>query len=214
MDKKIILDVKSVFKSYGKVDVLKDISLEIKENEIVSLMGPSGIGKSTLLRAINKLETIDDGIILLDNVEVHNVSYQKKIGLVFQNFNLFPHLTVIDNCIQPAIINGMNKDEAKLKALALLSKLKIESKVSNYPNQLSGGQKQRLSIARACMLSPKLLCFDEPTSALDTKSIEDVKGIIQDLSKDMAILIVTHDEKFAEDVSSRLIKMNENGLVN
>ena len=214
MDKKIILDVKSVFKSYGKVDVLKDISLEIKENEIVSLMGPSGIGKSTLLRAINKLETIDDGIILLDNVEVHNVSYQKKIGLVFQNFNLFPHLTVIDNCIQPAIINGMNKDEAKLKALALLSKLKIESKVSNYPNQLSGGQKQRLSIARACMLSPKLLCFDEPTSALDIKSIEDVKGIIQDLSKDMAILIVTHDEKFAEDVSSRLIKMNENGLVN
>jgi len=214
MDKKIILDVKSVFKSYGKVDVLKDVSLEIKENEIVSLMGPSGIGKSTLLRAINKLETIDDGIILLDNVEVHNVSYQKKIGLVFQNFNLFPHLTVIDNCIQPAIINGMNKDEAKLKALALLSKLKIESKVSNYPNQLSGGQKQRLSIARACMLSPKLLCFDEPTSALDIKSIEDVKGIIQDLSKDMAILIVTHDEKFAEDVSSRLIKMNENGLVN
>jgi polar amino acid transport system ATP-binding protein len=214
MANKVVLGVKAVYKSYGKVEVLKDISLEIKENEIVSLMGPSGIGKSTLLRAINKLELIDDGEILLDNIEVHDNAYQKKIGLVFQNFNLFPHLSVLENCIQPAIISGMNRDEAKDKALALLTKLKIESKIYNYPNQLSGGQKQRLSIARACMLSPKLLCFDEPTSALDTKSIEDVKGIIQDLSRDMAILVVSHDEKFAEDVSSRLIRMNENGLVN
>ena len=213
MVNKIILDVKAVYKAYGNVEVLKNISLEIKENEIVSLMGPSGIGKSTLLRAINKLESIDDGKILIDSIEVHNDEYQKQIGLVFQNFNLFPHLSVLENCMQPAIINGMNKGEAKEKALALLTKLNIESKVKSYPNQLSGGQKQRLSIARACMLSPKLLCFDEPTSALDTKSIEDVKGIIKDLSKDMAILVVSHDEKFAEDVSSRLIRMDENGLV-
>jgi len=210
---KRVLQVNKVFKSYNNVAVLKNLSLTIEENEIVSLMGPSGIGKSTLLRSINKLETIDDGDISIDGIKVSDNKYQKQLGLVFQNFNLFPHLTVLENCMQPAIINGISKVEAQNKAIALLKKLKIADKKNAYPKQLSGGQKQRLSIARACMLAPKLLCFDEPTSALDSKSIEDVKGIIKELSQEMAILIVTHDEKFAEEVSSRLIRMDEKGLV-
>jgi len=209
-----ILVVNNLKKAYQSNVVLNDINVVVKDQEIVSLMGTSGIGKSTLLRCINKLETIDSGEISIKGIAITDKNYQEQIGLVFQNYNLFPHLSVLENLIQPLLIKKIDKETAIKKADELLAKLNILDKKLAYPNQLSGGQKQRVAICRACMLNPKLLCFDEPTSALDAASIEDVKKTIKELSNDMAILIVTHDENFARAVSTRIIKMQDANTLN
>lgn len=222
------LKVKGLRKSFNGNAILKDISLEVNRGEIVTVIGPSGAGKTTLLRCINGLEKAEGGFI-----EIHGQflcrdngtgsqycnkndlgAIRKNIGYVFQNFNLFPHMTVMENIIEaPVQVNGMSKKEAQDKAMSLLEKLGLGEKASAYPFQLSGGQKQRVAIARACALDPILMCFDEPTSALDPEMREGIATIIEDLAKEnMAILIITHDMTFAKQVSDRVLFM-ENGQI-
>ncbi len=212
-----MLEIKQISKSYQQQKVIDCFSLTIEKGEIVCLMGKSGVGKTTVLKCLNQLEMFDEGSIELDGVVLlpkHQSKkttknyYQQNIGLVFQSWNLFNHMTVLENCIDAPIYHRlMNKQEAIQKALSLLKQMGVDQQANSYPSTLSGGQKQRVAIARACMLNPKILCFDEPTSALDSESIQIVEGLIQDLSKEMGILIVTHDEPFASRVSSRIVRM-------
>ncbi|MEG0823896.1 MAG: ATP-binding cassette domain-containing protein [Erysipelotrichaceae bacterium] len=215
------LEMKNVSKKFDDTKVFDNLSLKIDSNEIVCLMGPNGAGKTTLLRCINNLERIDSGsIIINDTYLVKNGIYaskddlskvQRSIGLVFQSYNLFPHLSVLDNLIEaPLFQKLMSRDEAIKKAHSLLKEMNLSDKAETYPNFLSGGQKQRVAIARACMLNPVILCFDEPTSALDTKSIEDITAIIRRFSKDMSIIIVTHDDSFAKSIATRTIELKPN----
>lgn len=204
-----MLKILHLSKSFQE-QVLNDISLEIPDKTITVFMGPSGGGKTTLLRILCQLETADHGTILLDNQPIK----PQQIGLVFQNYHLFPHWTVLKNLVNAPIYHKlMTKKEAIDKAMTLLEKLQLQDKAHQYPSTLSGGQKQRIAIARACMLNPKILCFDEPTSALDQASIELVKEIIHDLSKTMSIIIVTHDEKFAKDIADHIIYMKDINLL-
>ena len=221
-----ILSVENLEKSFGDLQVLKDISLEVNHGEIVSIIGSSGSGKSTLLRCINRLETIDSGKITVDgqimvSTENGKVQYANndilneirlKTGLVFQNFNLFPHMSVLENLIEaPQRVFNVPKEEAKKKALETLGFLGLESKADNYPFELSGGQKQRVAIGRALVLEPKLMCFDEPTSALDPSLTGEVSKVIKSLSgKGMSMLIITHDMDFAKNTADRIYSM-ENG---
>lgn len=218
------IQIKNLCKSFGDNKVLKDVNLSVDDKEIVVLMGLSGSGKTTLLRCLCDLEKADSGTIqisgqyLLKEENGKSVyaskeekqKIRKEIGLVFQNYQLFPHRTVLQNLIDAPIYHKfMTKDEAMKQAKILLEKLQIKDKENSYPNTLSGGQKQRVAIARACILQPSVLCFDEPTSALDVESIASVTNIMKDLSKDMAILIITHDEGFAKNVGTRVVKIND-----
>ena len=212
-----MLKIKKLNKSFKNNHVLKDISFDIKKGEVGVLLGKSGEGKTTLLRCINGLENFDSGEIIIDNKvnknanEVLNIKGQ--IGLVFQNFNLFPHLSVIENIIEsPVNIFKESKEEALSRAREILDIVNLKDKENFYPCELSGGQKQRVAIARACALMPKVLCFDEPTSALDKDNIQSIINIINQLKeKDMAILIITHDIEFANKVADKLITIN-NGV--
>ena len=202
------LTVKNLSKSFKDNKVLNDINFTISENEIVCLMGPSGIGKSTFLNCITNLIKPDDGLITINNIPSSSKDYQKQIGLVFQNYNLFANKTVLQNCTLALKYAKIVDPEAK--AMEALEKLKIADKKDEYPSRLSGGQKQRVAIARAIVLKPTILCFDEPTSALDKNSIADVTNIIKDLSKEkLGILIVTHDEAFAKDVATRIVEFKD-----
>ena len=205
-------------KTFGDDPVFENVSLRIDQGEIVCLMGPSGAGKTTLLRCLCGLELPEKGTISLSGTVLCQdghwcdpVQYRQKIGLVFQNWNLFPHWTVLRNLTEaPVRLKGMSREEAEKKARRLLEQLKIEQKAQAYPNSLSGGQKQRAAIARACMLAPEILCFDEPTSALDEQSALDVTQIIQDLAaQGLGILVVTHDEQFARRTGTRFVRLNE-----
>ena len=200
-----MLEVKNLNKKFGKLQVLTDVSLKAYEGEILCIKGESGAGKTTLIRCICNLETYDSGEIIIDG-KSGSEFVQEKVGLVFQSFNLFPHLSIIDNLtIAPVSQKLMTKEQARERAMELLTKLKIESKENSYPFELSGGQKQRVAIARACMLSPKVLCFDEPTSALDSKTTEGIAAILRDLaSEGMCIIVISHDNDFCDMVSSRL----------
>ena len=212
-----MLEIKNISKSFNGVKVLDQVSLTVNNNEIVCLMGKSGAGKTTMLRCLNQLEEMDEGCIELDGLTLlpHNatskqdkITFQRKVGLVFQNWNLFPHMTILQNCIDAPIYHKLgNKDDIINKAERLLDKMGILDKKDTYPSKLSGGQKQRAAIARACMLNPSILCFDEPTSALDQESIESIIELIRKLSGEgIGILIVTHDEKFAHTIADRIIK--------
>lgn len=218
------IQIKNLCKSFGDNKVLKNVNLSVDDKEIVVLMGLSGSGKTTLLRCLCDLETADSGTIQInDNFLLKEVDgkavyatkeekqkIRREIGLVFQNYQLFPHRTVLQNLIDAPIYHKlMSREEAIRQAEVLLDKLQIGDKKNSYPNTLSGGQKQRVAIARACILQPSVLCFDEPTSALDVESIASVTKIMKDLSKDMAILIITHDEGFAKNVGTRLVKIND-----
>ena len=218
------IEIRNLCKSFGNNQVLRNLNLDVDDHEIVVLMGLSGSGKTTLLRCLCDLETADTGTICINGKyllkeENGRFVYAQKaekqaicrdIGLVFQNYQLFPHRTVLQNLMDAPLYHKlMNKDEAMKKARGLLTRLQIQDKENAYPNTLSGGQKQRVAIARACMLQPSVLCFDEPTSALDVESIASVTSIIKDLSKDMAILIITHDEGFSKRVGTRVIKIND-----
>ena len=218
------IQIRNLYKSFHDNQVLRNVDLDVKEREIVVLMGLSGSGKTTLLRCLCDLETADSGEILINDsylLKEENgrsvyadketkKALRKEVGMVFQNYQLFPHRNVLQNLIEAPVYHKlMSKEDAVQKAEKLLERLQISDKLHAYPSTLSGGQKQRVAIARACMLQPSVLCFDEPTSALDVDSIASVTSIIKDLSKEMAILIITHDEVFAQRVGTRVVKITD-----
>lgn len=220
-----MLKVSGLKKSFGKTEVLKSVDIEVNEGEILVVVGPSGGGKTTLLRIANMLEVCDEGTIEINGkLLCKNGQYVDKksikdirrdVGLVFQGFNLFPHMSVIENITEaPIKVLGESKDEAIRKAREILSFLGLSDKENNYPFELSGGQKQRVAIGRALALEPKLMCFDEPTSALDPGLTDEVAKVIRSLSKKgMSMLIITHDMAFAEKVSDRIVSMSEGKIV-
>ena len=199
-----LFEMKHIKKSFGALDVLRDISLEVDEGEVLSIIGPSGSGKSTLLRCATGLETQDGGEIIKNG----------KIGLVFQNFNLFPHFSVIKNITDaPIKVQKRDKKEVYAQARELLKKMGLSDKENYYPYQLSGGQQQRVSIARALCMNPDILFFDEPTSALDPELTGEILKVIKDLAAEhITMVIVTHEMSFARDISDRIIFMDD-GLI-
>jgi polar amino acid transport system ATP-binding protein len=205
-----ILKMKNIQKSFGELEVLKNISIEVEEGEVVAIIGPSGSGKSTLLRCATELETPDFGEIIY----AENEAKGKSFGLVFQNFNLFPHYSVLKNIMDaPILVQKRQKDEVEVQARALLKKMGLEDKADAYPYQLSGGQQQRVSIARALCMNPKILLFDEPTSALDPELTGEILKVIRDLAAEkMTMVIVTHEMNFAKNVADRVIFM-DNGYI-
>ncbi len=219
MENNAILRVESLYKRYGKLEVLRGISFAVKKGEAKVIIGPSGTGKSTLLRCINRLTEPDSGRIWLAGKEVTapNVNINKiraSIGMVFQDFNLFTHLKVIDNVrIGPMKVKGLSKKEATELAIEELRKVGLEDKVNSYPAELSGGQQQRVSIARALAMKPELILFDEPTSALDPELIGEVLRVMIDLAKNgMTMLVVSHEMGFARAVAREIIFM-EHGVI-
>lgn len=211
----VILETRNLKKSFGKLEVLKGISTGIRRGEVVSIIGPSGGGKSTFLRCLNLLETPDGGQILFKGQDITdkklNISqYRQSIGMVFQHFNVFPNLTVLENVtLAPVLEKKVPKDQAKEEAMALLRRVGLGDKADEYPRKLSGGQKQRLAIVRAMAMKPEVMLFDEPTSALDPEMVKEVLNVIRELTRSgMTILIVTHEMGFAREVGSRVLFMD------
>lgn len=212
--------VANLKKSFGKLEVLKDISMDIAEGEVVVLLGPSGSGKSTFLRCLNQLEMATDGTIIVDgfNVTDKHVDINKvreNIGMVFQHFNLFPHMSVIENImLAPVELKKMTKDEAREKSMQLLRRVGMEAKADVYPPQLSGGQKQRVAIARALAMNPDIMLFDEPTSALDPEMVGEVLEVMKELARGgMTMVVVTHEIGFAREVANRIVFMDGGYIV-
>ena len=201
------ISVKNLKKNFGSLEVLRHISLDVAEGEVVCLIGPSGSGKSTFLRCLNRLETITAGEVNINKV-------RENIGMVFQHFNLFPHLTVQDNItLAPVELKKMDKENAAKKAIELLERVGLADKAKTYPGQLSGGQKQRVAIARALAMNPDIMLFDEPTSALDPEMVGEVLEVMKQLAADgMTMVVVTHEMGFAREVADRVIFMDE-GLI-
>ena len=224
-----LLTMKNIKKSFGKDVVIKNISLEVKEGEVLALIGPSGSGKSTLIRCASNLEKIDSGEIkygeeYLVKMESGSPKYaegnklkeiSKSFGMVFQDYNLFPHLSVMENItLAPKMLLNKSKKEIDDYAIELLTKMGLSEKADNYPYQLSGGQQQRVSIARALAMDPKILFFDEPTSALDPEITEGVLKVIQDLAKENhTMVIVTHEMEFARQVADKIIFMDDGYII-
>lgn len=221
-----MVKVVDVHKSFGSLEVLKGINLEIKKGEVVCILGASGSGKSTMLRCLNHLERITDGEIYIDgeltdkrknDKDLMKIDPQKvqmlcaNLRMVFQNFNLFPHLTVMDNImISPLIVKKVTKDEVERKAYDLLEKVGLSDKVDEYPSRLSGGQQQRVAIARALAMEPKIMMFDEPTSALDPELVGEVLATMRKLAEEgMTMMVVSHEIAFAREVADRVIFMDE-----
>lgn len=207
-----ILSVENLRKSFGKLEVLKGITESIYEGEVVSVIGPSGGGKSTFLRCLNLLETPTAGRVCFRGTDITDKSvnidkYRQKLGMVFQSFNVFPNLKVIENItLAPMLEKKVPKAEAEKKACELLSRVGLYEKKDEYPNKLSGGQKQRLAIVRALAMEPEVMLFDEPTSALDPEMVKEVLNVIKDLANSgMTIVIVTHEMGFAREVSDRVL---------
>ena len=218
-DKQCKIHVTNLKKNFGKLEVLKDISVDVQEGEVVVLLGPSGSGKSTLLRCLNQLETATSGQIIIDGHDVTDKhtdinKVRENIGMVFQHFNLFNHLTVLDNMtLAPVHLKLMNKEEARTEALRLLERVGLADKADAFPSQLSGGQKQRVAIARALEMKPDIMLFDEPTSALDPEMVGEVLAVMKELARDgMTMVVVTHEIGFAREVADRVIFM-EGGYI-
>ncbi|AAT03645.1 amino acid ABC transporter ATP-binding protein [Listeria monocytogenes] len=214
------LKVTGLKKSFGANEVLKGIDIEVKEGEVVCVIGPSGSGKSTFLRCMNNLEEITAGEVVVDDfnitdkkVDINKV--RENIGMVFQHFNLFPHLSVLENItLAPVELKKMDKEAAKSNALRLLEQVGLREKAEEFPNQLSGGQKQRVAIARALAMDPDIMLFDEPTSALDPEMVGEVLGVMKELAKGgMTMMIVTHEMGFAREVGDRVIFMDGGYIV-
>ncbi|MFD1205900.1 MULTISPECIES: amino acid ABC transporter ATP-binding protein [Sporosarcina] len=215
-----MITTKNLHKSFGDLEVLKGIDVQVKPGEVVVLVGVSGSGKSTFLRCLNFLEVAQEGDILVDGRKIDRKKddlskVRAEVGMVFQHFNLFPHKTVLENIIEaPVIVKKIDKTEAKKNALTLLEKVGLSDKAEVYPNKLSGGQKQRVAIARALAMEPKVLLFDEPTSALDPELVGEVLQVMQDLADDgMTMIVVTHEMKFAKEVASRIIMLDEGRII-
>ena len=215
-----MIRVCNLHKYFGDLEVLTGIDEEIKQGEVVVVIGPSGSGKSTFLRCLNLLETPTQGEIYIDNEQINcrtaNVNHiRQKMGMVFQQFNLFPHLTVMGNItLAPIKLKKMDKKAAEQKAMGLLKRVGLAEKADSYPDQLSGGQKQRIAIARALAMDPEIMLFDEPTSALDPEMVGEVLDVMKDLAKDgMTMVVVTHEMGFAREVAHRVIFMDEGQIV-
>ena len=215
-DKKVLIEVKDLCKSFGNVNVLNGISTEIAQGEVVAIIGPSGCGKSTFLRSLNLLEEPTSGAITFEGTDITDKSVdinkmRQKIGMVFQQFNLFPNYTVKGNIMLAPVQTGlMNKEEASKRADELLMRVGLSDKADTYPAMLSGGQKQRIAIARALAMNPDVMLFDEPTSALDPEMVGEVLEIMKELAQDgMTMVVVTHEMGFAREVASRVMFINE-----
>jgi len=215
-----IIKVRNIYKNFGHVRALIDVSNDINPGEVVVVCGPSGSGKSTFLRCLNKLEEIDKGSIVIDgmniddpNVKIHKV--REEIGMVFQHFNLFPHKTVLENItLAQIVVRKRTPDKSENIARQLLEKVGIDEKAEVYPAQLSGGQQQRVAIARALAMQPKIMLFDEPTSALDPEMINEVLDVMKTLAREgMTMVVVTHEMGFAREVCDRIIFMDEGSIV-
>ncbi len=209
-----------VHKWFGKIHVLNDIDLSVKQGEVVVVCGPSGSGKSTLIRTINELEPIDKGKLVVDGMDLSDTTtdinkLRAEIGFVFQQFNLYPHLNVLRNItLAPIKIRRTERREAELQAMALLERVGLSDKREAYPAQLSGGQQQRVAIARALAMKPKIMLFDEPTSALDPEMIGEVLQVMQDLAKSgMTMIVVTHEMGFAREVSHRVVFIDQGKIL-
>ncbi|MBS5002634.1 MAG: amino acid ABC transporter ATP-binding protein [Holdemania filiformis] len=211
-----LIEVKDLKKNFGSLEVLKGINETIHKGEVVSIIGPSGSGKSTFLRCLNLLEKPTSGQVIFEGVDIADKKinidhHRQKIGMVFQHFNVFPHLTVLENItITPTLEKKVPQKEAEEKAMKLLKQVGLEDKAQEYPRKLSGGQKQRLAIVRAMAMEPDVMLFDEPTSALDPEMVKDVLEVIQQLAEGgMTCVIVTHEMGFARSVSDRVLFMDE-----
>ena len=209
-----MIKIENLKKTYGKNEVLKGISTEIKEKEVIAIIGPSGSGKSTFLRCINRLEDPTAGVISFDGTVVTDKNVMKmreNLGMVFQHFHLFPHKTVLENLTYaPIKVKGVSKEAAVKQAEELLTKVGLFEKRHEYPNRLSGGQKQRVAIARALAMNPKVMLFDEPTSALDPELVGEVLAVMKQLANDgMTMVVVTHEMGFAREVADRVIFMDD-----
>ena len=225
-----MIKMENVCKSFGKLEVLKDINFEVTAGEVVCVIGPSGSGKTTLIRCLNHLERITSGKVYIDEELVDarikgkdqlKVSQKKvseictRLGMVFQRFNLFPHLTVIQNVMQaPLLVKKTPKDEAEQYAMELLQKVGLEDKKDEFPSRLSGGQQQRVAIARALAMKPEIMLFDEPTSALDPELVGEVLEVMKALAKEgMTMIVVTHEMGFAKEVGSRVVFMDQGAII-
>ncbi|MBP6164120.1 MAG: amino acid ABC transporter ATP-binding protein [Aliarcobacter sp.] len=215
-----MISMTKINKFYDDFHVLKNIDFSVKKGEIVVICGPSGSGKSTLIRCINGLEDIDNGDILVDNMDIHaskkNLqAIRSEVGMVFQHFNLFPHLTILENItLAPTLVKNIDKKEINQIALNLLAKVKLADKANSYPADLSGGQKQRVAIARSLAMKPKIILFDEPTSALDPETIGDVLSVMKDLAQEnFTIVCVTHEMGFAKEVGDRIVFMDHGVII-
>jgi ABC-type polar amino acid transport system ATPase subunit len=220
MNAEYVIDIKKLCKSYGDVDVLKSISLSVRRGEKIVLCGPSGSGKSTLIRCVNRLERHDAGEINVDGIQlsddVKNVQkVRADVGMVFQHFNLFPHMSVLDNCtLAPMRVRGMKKKDAEAKALEMLERVHVANHSAKYPVQLSGGQQQRVAIARALCMSPTIMLLDEPTSALDPEMVREVLDTLTLLANDgMTMLCVTHEMGFAKAVADRVLFLDQGEIL-
>lgn len=215
-----IIEINNVNKWYGDFHVLKDVSLKVREREVVVVIGPSGSGKSTLIRCVNRLEEHQEGQIIVDKTELTNDvaninTIRREIGMVFQQFNLFPHLTVLENItLAQRYVRRRPRKEAEDTAMSLLKRVGIPEQARKYPGQLSGGQQQRVAIARALAMNPKIMLFDEPTSALDPEMIKEVLDVMKELAlSGMTMMCVTHEMGFAREVADRVVFMDSGRVV-
>lgn len=215
-----IISVNQLYKSFGSLQVLRGVELEVKEREVVVLIGASGSGKSTFLRCLNFLEMKDSGEIylesnLIDTKKDNLNKVREQVGMVFQHFNLFPHMTVLENTIEaPVHVKGMSKREATEIAEEYLKKVGLLDKANNYPGTLSGGQKQRVAIARALTMKPKVMLFDEPTSTLDPELVGEVLGVMKSLAEEgMTMVVVTHEMGFAREVADKVVYLDKGVIV-
>jgi len=221
MDKScIMVEAINVCKTYdANIEALKDVNLKISKGEVVVIIGPSGSGKSTFIRTLNQLETYDGGEIKIDGIATSNAAHfasiRKEIGMVFQSFNLFPHLNVLENItLAPMKVRGLSKIEAENQAMELLKRVGIVEKATKYPNSLSGGQQQRVAIARALAMQPRLMLFDEPTSALDPEMVNEVLLVMKELAlSGMTMVVVTHEMGFAKEVADRIVFFDQGRIV-
>ena len=216
----LAIQISGMNKWYGDFHVLRDINLSVYEGERIVVCGPSGSGKSTLIRCINRLEEHQKGQIVVDGIELTNDvkkidEIRREVGMVFQHFNLFPHLTILQNCtLAPIWVRKMPKADAEAIAMEYLTRVKIPEQANKYPGQLSGGQQQRVAIARSLCMSPKIMLFDEPTSALDPEMIKEVLDVMVDLAQEgMTMICVTHEMGFARQVANRVIFMDEGQII-
>ena len=215
-----MIEVTDLYKSFGKLQVLRGITTRIEEKEVVVVIGPSGSGKSTFLRCLNLLEVPTSGEIVINNVSVTDPQtdinkLRAEVGMVFQHFNLFPHKTVLENItLAPQKVRGLSRAEAEERAYGLLEKIGLAEKAQVYPDSLSGGQQQRVAIARALAMQPRVMLFDEPTSALDPEMVGEVLAVMKDLTKEgITMVVVTHEMGFAREVGDRVLFMDEGQII-